>query len=139
MSFLEDIKKMENDRESKEESVINEITDYFTDIFNSEKYEDYLKKRIAYQLDRSKKTLTLTIKYAWYSCSSKKVFECSDYEFATNDYCYKGIDFYDIQEKVCNRLSNILINKLQSLGLEIVSEIRNDSKGYYYKEITISW
>lgn len=138
MSFMEEIKAMENERDSKEESIIKEITDYFTDIFNSDKYKEYLKKRIAYQLDNSKKTLTLNVKYAWYSCSDKKVFECSGYEFATSEYRYKGIDFSDIQDKVCDRLSHILIERLRELGF-CIYDIKKSDYSRYTKEITISW
>ena len=46
MSFIQEIKEIENERKEKENDVINEIVNYFNEKFNDVKYEKYLKERI---------------------------------------------------------------------------------------------
>lgn len=139
MSFLEEIEEMKKERESEEDVVISEIINWFSDMINN-KYEEYLKKRIKDKIEKNENKLTLNIEYTSYSCSDKKQFYCSGFSFSREGYDYKGIRFYDIQVKVCDKIRDILVEKLESLGLTIINEERKDNRfNEYRKEITISW
>jgi len=145
MSFIEDIKNMEKERDNKEIIVIEEIVDYFNNKFNSKDYENFLKKLIGEKITENKNNLKLKVEFWEYhnGCSATN-FACSYYTFKLEhgEYKYKDIKLYDIQEKVGNRLSELLKNKLTDLGLKIVNEERQDHKSrfnYYQNEITISW
>lgn len=145
MSFIQEIKEMEKDRREKENDVINEIVNYFNEKFNDVKYEEYLKKRIEEEINASKKQLNLKIEFWNYSsgCMSTN-FSCGGkvFKLEYGKYDYKGIELYDIQHKVCDKLSILLCNKLEELGLTIVSKTRHDNEyryDYHNEKIVVSW
>lgn len=63
MAFIEEIYKMKNDRENKENEVINEIVGYFREKINSEKYETFLKNKIEQKINESKDELILYVEF----------------------------------------------------------------------------
>ena len=143
MSFIQEIKEIENERKEKENDVINEIVNYFNEKFNDVKYEEYLKKRIKEEINNSKKHLTLNIEFwNYHSGCSETNFSCGGIKFKLDygKYDYKGIELYDIQHKVCDKLSVLLCDKLEELGLTIVSKTRHDNEyrfGYHNEKIII--
>ena len=145
MSFIQEIKEIENERKEKENDVINEIVNYFNEKFNDVKYEEYLKKRIKEEINNSKKHLTLNIEFwNYHSGCSETNFSCGGITFKLDygKYDYKGIELYDIQHKVCDKLSVLLCDKLEELGLTIVSKTRHDNEyrfGYHNEKIIVSW
>ena len=145
MSFIQEIKEIENERKEKENDVINEIVNYFNEKFNDVKYEEYLKKRIKEEINNSKKHLTLNIEFwNYHSGCSETNFSCGGIKFKLDygKYDYKGIELYDIQHKVCDKLSVLLCDKLEELGLTIVSKTRHDNEyrfGYHNEKIIVSW
>lgn len=145
MSFIQEIKEIENNRNNQEEIVINEIVDYFKEKLNSDKYKEYLKKRITDKINESKNTLELNIEFwNYHSGCSETNFSCGGIKFKLDygKYDYKGIKLYDIQHKVCDKLSVLLCDKLEELGLTIVSKTRHDNEyrfGYHNEKIIVSW
>lgn len=150
MSFIEDIHKIQAERITTEQDVIDEILDYFNNRYNDEEYEKWLKKRIVDKIENSKRTLMLKVEFWEYhsGCSPTHIesggvlFEIPYSEIHKDNYCYKGIKLVDIQEKLCDKISSLLVKKLRELGLTIVSETRHDNEyrfDYYEKHIVISW
>ena len=148
MSFLEDIKGIEKERQEKENEIINEIVEYFNTRINSEKYEEYLKKRIVEKINESKNTLTLYMKFWRYrdGCSGTN-FSCGGYtwylekqENQVDKYRYKGINLGDIHNEICKKIHTILLMKLESLGLEIIKDNKVESRfNDYNREIEVRW
>lgn len=145
MSFIEDIRNMQNERVNKEELVINEIIKYFEERFDKENYENYLKGRIKDRINESKNTLILYTEFWNYHCG------CSNTNFSSGGVVfelengkneYKGIELCNIQYKVGEKLSQLLRYKLESLGLQVVSSCRLDDQSrfkYYKEKIVIKW
>ena len=89
--------------------------------------------------------LTLNIEFwNYHSGCSETNFSCGGIKFKLDygKYDYKGIELYDIQHKVCDKLSILLCDKLEELGLTIVSKTRHDNEyrfGYHNEKIIVSW
>lgn len=145
MSFIQEIKEIENKRKEKENDVINEIVNYFNEKFNDVKYEEYLKEKIKNEINNSKKQLKLKIEFWDYQsgCSATN-FSCGGITFKLDygKYDYKGIKLYNIQHEVCDKLSILLCNKLEELDLTIVSKTRHDNEyrfNYHIERIIVNW
>lgn len=153
MSFIEEIKELANDRNNKEDLVINEIIDYFKEKMYSKKFEENLKELyIKKAINQGKNNCDLWIEFWEYcsGCSYTNIYVggCGKFELKGEDnnyksyYDYKGIRLCDIHKKVCNRLSTLLKNRLEELGLKVSSSERLDNNyrfNYYKEKIKISW
>lgn len=144
-NFMDEIKELKNNREQQEELVINEIRDYFEDKFDSQEYKDYLKERIAREINNGKDTITFTTEFWEYqSGCSETYFSCGGKKFSLKDekYDYKGIDLSSIQVKVGDVLSSLFIHKMTELGLKVIDTRRKDNEyryNYYKNDIIIGW
>jgi len=153
MSFIEEIKEMEKERDNKEREIIEDIRKYFKEKMNSKDFENTLKENyIKSALEDGERTFELRIEFWEYTagCSNTYIYVggCGRFELkGINDnydsyYNYKGIRLKDIHKKVCSELSADLKNRLEELGLKIISSIRTDSNyrfNYYKERITIGW
>lgn len=153
MTFLEEIKEMENNRNSKESIVINDILDYFRVRMESDDFKNTLKNNyIKKAINNGKHTTTLHIEFWEYrsGCSNTyfSVGGCGRWELDPINnvydsyYSYKGIRLCDIHKNICSKLSTMLKDKIKELGLEIVSSARKDNDyrfGYYNEDIEIKW
>ena len=152
MSFLEEIKEMENGRNSQENIVLNDILNYFEEKMNKDSFKNNLKERIKEALNKGKNTCDLKIEFWDYTsgCSFTYIYVacCGKFEIKGTDgdyssyHNYKGVRLEDIHKRVCSKLSELLKEKLKELELKIVSSERQDNKyryGYYTEIITISW
>lgn len=152
MSFLEEIKEIENDRNSRENIVVNDIVEYFKDKMYSDDFKNNLKNRIKEKIYNGEKTCDLKIEF-WEYCSgcsytNISVSGCGKFELKgiNNDYDsyykYKGVRLCDIHKKICVDISDMLMDRLRELDLKVVNRVRADSKyryNYYVEKITISW
>ncbi len=152
MSFLEEIKKMENDRNSQENIVLNDILNYFEERMNKDSFKNNLKDRIKEALNKGKNTCDLKIEFWDYTsgCSPTYIYVacCGNFEIKGKDgdyssyHNYKGVRLEDIHKRVCSKLSDLLKEKLEELELKIVSSKRKDEESrfnYYEEIITIKW
>ena len=153
MSFIDEIKEMENDRNSKENIVVNDILEYFKERMENEKFTEVLKNNyIKEAINEGKNTCDLMIEFWEYSsgCSNTYIYVggCGRFELKPTDddyhshYDYKGIRLKDIHKRICKELSKMLKEKLEELGLTILSSEREDDNyrfKYYKEKITISW
>ncbi len=152
MSFIEEVKNMENERKNKEKEVCEDIINFFKNKMKSEKFEENLKRYIKDAIDNGKSSVNLKIEFWEYisGCSSTYIYVscCGEFKLTgkENDYdsyyCYKGIRLKNIHKDLCNKLSNLFKDKIEELGLKIVNSERLDDnyKFNYYKEnITIKW
>lgn len=151
MTFLEEIKEMENDRNSKESIVINDILDYFRDRMESDNFKNALKNNyIKDAINKGKHTAILHIEFWEYSSGCSKTYfsvgGCGRWELEPKNnasyHNYKGIRLCNIHKKICLKLSSMLQDKIKELGLEIVSCIRKDNDyryDYYIEDIEIEW
>ena len=153
MSFLEEIKSIESDRNSQENIVVNDIVDYFRKKMENEEWKTILKDNyIKRAINEGKNTCDLHIEFWEYSsgCSPTniEVWSCGRFEIKGENgnydsyYNYKGIRLQEIHKRVCLEISKLLKKKLEELGLKIVGSEREDNKyrfGYYKERITIGW
>lgn len=153
MSFLEEIKKIETDRNSKENIALNDILDYFKDKIYSDNFQNVLKENyIKKAINNGKNSCELYIEFWEYhsgcsptyiSTSCCNMFEIKGTSGDYNSYYnYKDIRLKDIHKRVCSKISNMLKEKIKELGLEIIETRRDDDKyryGYYKEIITIGW
>lgn len=153
MSFLEEIKEIESDRNSKENIVVNDIVDYFKKKMENEKWKSILKDNyIKKAINEGKNNCDLYIEFWEYHCGCSDtnitVWSCGQFEIKSEEDSwdakrnYKGIRLYDIHKRVCLEISKLLKDKLRELGLTIVGSEREDSKyrfNYYKERITIGW
>lgn len=153
MNFLEEIEEMQKNRNNIENIVINDILKYFEEKMNSERFKDILKNNyIKDAIDKGKNSCDLKIEFWDYITGCSKTFiyvgGCGKFELnnITDSYDsyhnYKGVRLKDIHKNICSKLSVILKNKLEELGLKIVSSERLDNNyrfGYYNETIKISW
>lgn len=153
MTFLEEIKEMENNRNSRESIVINDILNYFrvkmeSDDFKNALKNDYIKRAI----NNGKHTTILPIEFWEYSTGCQNTYfsvgGCGRWELEPKNnvydshYNYKGIRLHDIHKTICSKLSTMLQDKIKELGLEIVSCVRKDNDyrfDYYKEDIKIKW
>ena len=153
MNFIDEIKEIENDRNSKENIVVNDIIDYFKNKMEREKWKEILKENyIKKAINNGKNTCDLKIGFWEYhtgcSCTHIEVWSCGRFEIEGESgnydsyYNYKGIRLKEIHKRVCLQISNLFKDKLKELGLKIVNCEREDGKSrfnYYEERITISW
>lgn len=152
MSFIEEIREMENDRNDKENIVLNDILSYFEEKMRKETFKNNLKDRIKESLNKGKNTCDLKIEfwdyasgcsftYIYVACCGKFEIKGTDGDYSSYHY-YKGVRLEDIHKRVCGKLSELLKEKLQELELEIVSSKRKDGESrynFYEETITIKW
>lgn len=152
MSFIDEIKEIENDRNSTENIVINEILEYFKEKMYNDPFKENLKEYIKKAINNGKNTCDLNVEFWEYhsGCSNTNIYVsgCGKFEIKGNNdsydskYNYKGIRLYDIHKRLCSTLSDSLKDRLRELDLKVVSSEREDSKyrfDYYKEKITISW
>lgn len=152
MNFIEEIRQMENDRYSKEGVVINDILDYFEKKMNNNEFKEILKNYIKEAINKAKNTCDLKIEFWEYhsGCSDTYIYVsgCGKFEIKGNNdsydskYNYKGVRLEEIHKRICKELSKMLKEKLEELGLKVLSSKREDDNyrfDYYIEKITIGW
>lgn len=145
MSFIDNIREIQNERNNKEELVIKEIVEHFRDRFDKESYEDYLQKLIKKQIDKGEHTLKFTNEFwEYHSGCSATHFVCGGVKFELdyNEYKFKDIRLSEIQYVVVEKLSKLFKEKMENLGLKIVSSKRRDYDYrfvYYREDVVITW
>lgn len=153
MSFLEEINNMQNDRNNKENIVVEDIVNYFKEKMEREEWKDILKDiYIKKAINEGKNTCDLRIEFWEYSCGCSDTYisvsSCGKFEIIGEEgnynsrYNYKGIRLKEIHKRVCSEISKVFKEKLRQLGLLIINSEREDNNyrfGYYKEKITISW
>ena len=150
MSFLEEIKEIENERDNKENVVINEIVNYFTEKMNSDTFKNNLKRYITDEINNGKKSCNLKIEFWEYTsgCSDTYIYVsgCGKFEIKGEDNSYsgkrnyKGVRLYDIHKRICSALSEKLKEKIKELELKVDFSKRDDNRfGDYEEIINVSW
>ncbi len=153
MDFLKEIEEMENKRKDAENIVINDILKYFEEKMNSERFKNILKNNyIKDAINSGKNSFDLMIEFWDYQsgCSKTYIYVGGCGKFELNDitdnydsyHNYKGIRLSDIHKSICFKLSMMLKNKLEELGLKVSSSERLDDNyrfNYYTEKIKVSW
>lgn len=153
MSFLEEVQELKNDRNNKENIVVNDIVNYFREKMENEKWKTILKENyIKKSINEGKNSCDLRIEFWEYSCGCSptniRVWSCGKFEIVGENgnydsyYNYKGIRLQEIHKRICTEISKLLKEKLEELGLKIISSKRLDNNyrfNYYVEDITFSW
>lgn len=151
MSFLDEIKEIETNRNDRENVVIDDILNYFKDKLYSDNFKNNLKDNyIKRAINNGKDYCELMIEFWEYhsGCSNTyiSVGGCGRFELKNDSsdspYNYKGIRLYDIHKRICSKLSDLLKTRLSELGLQVVATEREDDKfrfDYYKERIKIKW
>lgn len=150
MNFLEEIKEIQNDRDNKENIVVNEILDYFKEKMETDRFKANIKERIKDAINKGDKKCILQVEFWEYhsGCSNTYIYVggCGKFEISEekngSNYKYKEIELEKIHKRICSKLNDMLIEKLEELGLKIINSKRRDNDfrfNYYKNEVTISW
>ena len=150
MNFLEEIKEIQNDRDNKENIVVNEILDYFKEKMETYRFKANIKERIKDAINKGDKKCILQVEFWEYhsGCSNTYIYVggCGKFEISEekngSNYKYKEIELEKIHKRICSKLNDMLIEKLEELGLKIINSKRRDNDfrfNYYKNEVTISW
>lgn len=145
MTFIEEIKKMQEDSNNQVNIVINEIVEYFKEYLETEDFKEYLKTIIMNSMNKGENVATLKINFWEYMAGGPQTYiQCGIKKFELNNqqYKYKNIRLKDIHKRICDSISNITQDKLQQLELKVVDIKRRDTQfkfGYYNAEINFSW
>lgn len=145
MTFIEEIKQMEKNSNSKVNMAINDIVNYFREYLGTENFKEYLKSIIMTSINKGENKAILPINFWEYreGCSATYI-ACGEkrFELSSKENEYQGVRIRDIHKRVCDNISNITQEKLKELGLNIVEVKRRDNEfrfGYYKGYIYFSW
>ena len=121
MSFIEEIKKMEKERDNKEREVIEDIRKYFKEKMNSKDFENNLKENyIKNSLEDGKRTFDLRIEFWEYQsgCSNTYIYVggCGRFELKDTNDNYDS--YYDVngnwhneEERIVDLVKRIIVEQ----------------------------
>ena len=145
MNFLDEIRELQENKTNEVLAVRKEILEYFRNYLESDKFKEYLKKRMLSAINKLEKTITLNISFWEYrsGCSQTNIKCCGKiFELSNCDTSYKGINLQAIHKEICKRLSNMVVLQLEELELKVVRQERHDYESrfdYYNEDIIITW
>lgn len=148
-SIKDNLRAASEGRRGSEQSIINEIANYFIDTFNSEEYLNALEKDCINEINKGKKVKTFYLEF-WGGWEGG-----SDAHFLVGypaikwqkgeGYVkgkYKGIELYEINFDVMEKVEQALIDLLKREGFSIINTKNGRSNpnlsDWYKKEITVS-
>lgn len=147
MSLINELREKSANANNVKQEVIEEIKNYFDKYLQGDGLEQFLRKAID-KTDIKERKKFMQIKFwEYHSGCSTTHFYCSGIEWFnpenTNDILsceYKGIKLRDIQNEVCNYLSDTLVKKMIELGFHVVSnEYKPNRLGYYERHFYFGW
>ena len=144
MTLIDKLNEKSNSVESNQKEVIKEIKEYFNNIFQSKKFEDYIEK----WADINKKQMSFTVEFwkhqdgcgnTYFRVGGFKWELEKDYYHRYNTQ-YKEVDLVDIQNKVCEELYYLLSDKMRELGFTHLSTVNEENCfPWYDKKVTYRW
>lgn len=145
MNLAEKLNKQSMSVEATKEAVIDEIFEYFENVFNSGRFEKEFEKRITAD-NLSKRLVNIGVSFWNYTSG------CSDTYFRISCFywhnpegkgwdskTYKGIKLSDIQKELGRKLLNLTEYHLKQMGFNIRIENKESWLDYYDKNIVVSW
>lgn len=124
-AFLDDINAAKNEQSNLNSEITNEILTYFHTKLESDGFTDYLKERIIKAIKDNKKSIYMQVEFWNYNsgCSATN-FSIDRYEWKNPEHPtgweshdYKGVYLYNISRPIVNKMKDMLVSKLSSLGL----------------------
>ena len=139
MSLINELREKSANAESIKREVIAEIKASFDTYLNSDRLENYLRKRIGSSEIKERKVMLWVKFWAYHSGCSTTQFYCGgcvwynpenrdDYESRR----YKGVELQTISDEICSYLSARLMNRMNELGFYLVSKQEDRGRLSYY-------
>ena len=145
MTFIEELRAMKQDASATQESVIEEIHDYFYGLLYSKDFEDNLKKRFKRAFEEGKSDILLDVEW-WPGAggcteTSFSIDACGTWHPVGDYYhsvclTHKGVELRAIKDTVVFDLCFLLDYRLRELGLTISTS--EDTSGSVSTKRTIS-
>ena len=142
MKFAEKIAQMSNEQATKEETVINEIVNFFAEKFESGEMMDAFEKRLREkEIHLRKKNIDLEF-WVYIPGCSETYFGLLGKKWSPEDNCgyeHKGVNLKNIYKNVLLKIAELARENFEKEGFEV--EVRPNEKNKCFKTyvIEISW
>lgn len=139
MNLINELREKSVSAEIIKNEVIAEIKNAFDTYLNSDRLENYLRKRIGNTEIKERKVFMKVEFWEYHSGCSTTHFHCGGCEWYNpenrdgwNSDTYKGVELRTIDKEVCNYLSSRLVSRMNELGFYLVSKEDQKSRFEYY-------
>lgn len=147
MSLIDELKEKSVKAEFTKSEVIAEIKSEFDKYLNSDRLENYLKRRIGNTEIKERKVFMKVEFWEYHSGCSTTHFHCGGYEWYNpknkdgwESHTYNGIELKDISNEIGEYLSSRLTSRMNELGFYTISkEKQNGRLGYYNTHFYFGW
>ena len=147
MSLINELRVQSANAETIKSEVIAEIKNAFDKYLNSDRLENYLRKRIGSAEIKARKVFMDVEFWEYHSGCSTTSFRCGGcvwYNPENKDgwesHRYRGVELRTIDKEVCDYLSTRLVNRMNELGFYLVSKEDQKSRlGYYDTNFYFGW
>lgn len=147
MNLINELREKSANAESIKSEVIAEIKNAFDKYLNSDKLENYLRRRIGDTEIKERKVFMAVEFWEYHDGCSTTHFHCGGAEWYNpenrngwDSHTYKGIELITINKEVCDYLSTRLMSRMNELGFYLISKEDQKSRfGYYDTNFYFGW
>ena len=147
MNLINELREKSANAEATKSEVIAEIKSSFDKYLNSDRLENYLKRRIGDTEIKERKVFMRVEFWEYHDGCSTTHFHCGGCEWYNPEnkqgwksHTYKGVELRNIDREVCDYLSSRLVSRMNELGFYLVSKDDQKSRlGYYDTHFYFGW
>ena len=142
MKFAEKLAQMSNEQATKEETVINEIVNFFAEKFASGEMMDAFEKRLREQeIHSRKKNIDLEF-WVYIPGCSETYFGLLGKKWRPEDNCgyeHKGVNLKNIYKNVLLAIAELARENFEKEGFEVEVHLSDGKRCYDAYIIEVSW
>lgn len=142
MKLAEKLAAMSNEQATKEETVINEIVNFFAEKFESGEMMDALEKRLREEEIRSRKKDIYLEFWGYIPGCSETYFGLLGKKWSPEDdhsYEHKGVNLENIYKDVLIAIAELARKNFEKEGFEVKLLPDNENKRYNTYIVEVSW